>query len=118
VDDAPVVLPGHGIQVTLAQEALIVRLHQLVNGVGITAIFVEINLDRTGILQSAVDRFNFLIAPDRFRHLGRRDSQRYQNEQNHEQNPEQQEAIFLAKAKRFRICVCAHWRRGSVCVLW
>jgi hypothetical protein len=99
VDDAPVVFPGHGIEITLAQETLIVRLHQLVDGAGIPTVFVEIHLNCPGILQSAVDRFNFLIAPDRFRHLGRRDSQRYQNEQNHEQNPEQQEAIFLPKAK-------------------
>ena len=50
VDDAPVVFPGHGIQISLAQETLIVRLHQLVDGAGITAIFVEIHLDSPGIL--------------------------------------------------------------------
>ena len=119
VDDAPVVFPGHRIQIALAQKTLIVRLHQLVDGVGITAVFVVVHLDRPGILLSAVDGFNFLIAADRFRHLGRRDGQRQHNQQHHEQERRAAESLLpVRRAGLCRICVCAHWRRGSVCVLW
>ena len=104
VNDAPVVLAGHRIEITLAQETLIVGLHQLVNGVGIAAVFVVIDLDRPGILLAAMYGFFFLIAADGIRHLGRRDRQRDHNQQDHEQNAEQQKALFLLET-----CIAANW---------
>jgi hypothetical protein len=97
VDDAPVIFAGHRIQITLAQEALIVRFHQLVDGVGITAVFRVVHLDRPGILLPTVDRFDFLITANGFSHLGCRDGQRHHDEQDHKENAEQQKSFFVSR---------------------
>ena len=117
MDDAPVIFPCHGIKVALAQEALIVRcLHELIDGVGITAVFSKVDTDGASILLPPVHSFNFLVAAYRFRHLGGRDGQGEQNQQDHEQHPEQQETVFMF-GTGLRASVF-HCRRGSVCVLW
>jgi hypothetical protein len=96
VNDPPVVLPGHGVEIALAQKALIVRLHQLVDGVGITIVLRVIHVDRTGILLSALYGLLFLIAADLFRHLGRCYSQRDHDEQDHDQDAEQEKALLVS----------------------
>lgn len=118
VNNAPIVLPGHGIQVALAQKTLIVRLHQLINRIGIAAVLIEIDLDSPGILLPAVHRLYFLIAADRFCHLGRGDGQRHREQQHHKQNAEQKKSVFLSGTAWSRIWLESHWRSGSVCVLW
>jgi hypothetical protein len=96
MDDAPVVLPRHRIKIALAKKALIVRrLHELIDGVGITAVLGVVHADGAGILLPPVHGFSFLVAADRLRYLGRRDGQGEQNQQDHEQDAEQQETVFL-----------------------
>jgi hypothetical protein len=120
VNNAPVVLARHRIEVSLAQKTLIVRLHQLVNGVWITAELGVVNLDRARVLLSAVDRFLFLIPPDRIGNLRRRDRQRNRDQQDQEKHAEQQKPLFLPRSglHPFRFGDSSHhWRSGNVCVL-
>lgn len=72
VNDAPVVFTGHRIEIPLAQKALIVALDQLIDSVGVAAIFGEVDLDGAGVLLPPVHGFYFLIPPQIFRHSGRR----------------------------------------------
>lgn len=105
MNNAPVVLAGHGVEIPLAQETLIVRLHQLVDAVGITVVLCVIILDRAGILLSAVYRFLFLIAADLFRYLGRRYRQRKRDQQDHEKNAEQEKSLLVSQVvPRARWC--------------
>jgi hypothetical protein len=117
MNNAPIVLPGHGIEVALAQKALVIRLHQLIDRIGIAPVLIEIDLDGPGILQTAVHCFYFLIAADRLSHLGRGNGQRDRDQQHHKQNAEQQKALFLPGLAWSRIWLKSHWRSGSVCVL-
>jgi hypothetical protein len=120
VNDAPIVLACHRIEVSLAQKTLIVGLHQLVNGVGIAAELVVVHLDRARILLSAVYRLLFLIPSDGISNLRRRDRQRDHDQQDHEKHAEQQKPIFLPRSGSypFRFGDSSHhWRSGSVCVL-
>jgi hypothetical protein len=120
VNDAPIVRARHRIEVSLAQKTLIVGLHQLINGVGITAVLVVVHADRASILLSALYRLLFLIPPDGISNLWRRDRQRDHDQQDHEEYAEQQETIFLPRygSHPFRFGdPFYHWRSGSVCVL-
>jgi hypothetical protein len=117
VNDAPIILPRHRIEVSLAQKTLIVGLHQLVNGVGITAELVVVHANRAGILLSPLDRLLFLIPPDGISNLRRRNRQRNHDQQDHEEHAEQQKPLFLPRSE-FRFgCPFHHWRSGNVCVL-
>src|SRR5277367_3707790 len=118
MNKAPVVLPGHRIEVAFAKKALIVRLHQLIDRVGIASVLIEINLDSPGILHPAVHRFYFLVSADRLCHLGRGNGQRQRDQQHHKQDAEQKKALFLPLTAWSRIWLYSHWRSGSVCVLW
>jgi hypothetical protein len=95
VNDAPVVFSGHGVKIALAQEALVVALDQLVDGVGVAAVFGVVDLDGADVLLSPVDGFDFLIAAQVFRHFRRRDGQREKNQQDHEKNAKKEKAAFL-----------------------
>jgi hypothetical protein len=97
VDDPPVVLPRHGVFIALAQEAHIIRLHQLVDAIGITVVLPEIILDRAGVLLSAVYRFLFLIAADGLSYLGRRYGQRNRDQQDHNKNANQEKSLLVSK---------------------
>ena len=95
MNDAPVVFAGHGVEIALAQEALIVTLDELVDGVGVAAVFSVVDLDGADILLPAVYGFDFLVAAQVFRHFGRRYGQHKKNQQDHEENAEQEKAAFL-----------------------
>jgi hypothetical protein len=95
VDDAPVILAGHGIEVALAKKALIVRFHQLVDRIRVAAVFVVVDLNRPRILHTSMHRFDFFIPANRFRNLGCRDRERDQNKQSHEKDAEQQKTLLL-----------------------
>jgi hypothetical protein len=117
VNDAPIVLARHRIDVSLAQKTLIVGLHQLVNRVGITAVLVVVHLDRASILLPAMYRLLFLIPSDGISNLRRRDRQRDHDQQDHEKHAEQQKPLFLSRFG-FRFGdPFHHWRSGNVCVL-
>jgi hypothetical protein len=68
----------------------------LVDAVGIIAVRRVVQLDRAGILLSALYRFLFLIAADGFSHLGRRYGQRHRDQQDHEKNAKQEKSILTA----------------------
>jgi hypothetical protein len=95
VDDAPVVFPGHWVEISLAQETLVVALDELVDRSGEPAVFGLIDLDGADVLLPAVDGFDLLIAAQVFCHFGRRYGQREKNQQDHEENAEQEKAVFL-----------------------
>lgn len=83
VNDAPIVLARHGIEVSFAQKTLIVGLHQLINGVGIPAELVVVHTDRASILLPALYRLLFLIPPNGISNLRRRDGKRDHEQQDH-----------------------------------
>jgi hypothetical protein len=114
MNQPPIILPSHGIQIPLAQKTLIIRLHQLVNRTRITPGLGVKHPDRPRILLPAVHRLHFLIATNRFRHLGRRHRQSNQQQHQKKQNPQQQKSTLLLHAGLGRT---SHWRKGNVCVL-
>jgi hypothetical protein len=117
VNDAPIVLARHRVDVSLTQKTLIVGLHQLINGVGITAVLVVVHANRASILLPALDRLLFLIPSDGISNLRRRDRQRDHDQQDHEKHTEQQKPVFLPSSG-FRFGEpFHHWRSGNVCVL-
>jgi hypothetical protein len=62
MDDAPVILAGHRVEITLAQKALVIHaLGQLIDAVGIAPRLVVKKLNRPGVLLAAMNRFLFLI---------------------------------------------------------
>jgi hypothetical protein len=117
VNDAPIVLARHRIEIPLAQKTLIVRFHQLIDGVGKTSKFVVVHPDRASILLPALYRLLFLVPADGIGNLRRRDRQRDHHQQDHEEYAEQQEPFFLPRSG-FRLeDPVFHWRSGNVCVL-
>jgi hypothetical protein len=80
VNNAPVILPRHGVEIALAQEALVLGLDQLVDGAGIPPVLGVEDTNCPGILHSPVHGFGFLIAADLFRHLWRGHGQRHENQ--------------------------------------
>lgn len=58
----PVVLTGEGIGVALAQESNLVGLDKLIDGCGIGAEFLVIELNGTSVLFAAMDGLDFLVA--------------------------------------------------------
>jgi hypothetical protein len=115
MNDAPIILAGHRVEITLAQEALVVyALDQLVHVVGIAPGLVVKKLNRPGVLLAPMNRFLFLVPANRFGHLGRGNGQRQRDQQDHEQHSKQQESFLVPG---FRIGPGGHWRSGSVCVL-
>jgi hypothetical protein len=116
VNNPPVIFPGHGIEIAFTQEALIVGLHQLVDGARIPAVLRVKHADSPGILQSPVHRLYFLIPAYLFRHLGCGHRQREQNQQDHEQHAEQQKSLLVTAAGLAGNRL--HWRSGRLCVLW
>jgi hypothetical protein len=117
VNDAPIILAGHRIEIPLAQKTLIVALHQLINSVGIAPELVVVHPDRARVLLPPLDRLLFLIPSDGVGNLWRRDRQRDHDQQDHEKHAEQQKTLFLPRpAFRFGD-PSHHWRSGSVCVL-
>jgi hypothetical protein len=117
VNDAPIVLARHRIEIPLAQKTLIVALHQLINGVGIAAELVVVHADRASILLPALYRLLLLIPPDGISNLRRRNRQCDHDQQDHEKHAEQQKPLFLPRSgSRFGDSF-HHWRSGNVCVL-
>jgi hypothetical protein len=117
VNDAPIVLARHRIEIPLPQKTLIVRLHQLIDGVGKTSKFVVVHPDRASILLPALYRLLLLISPDGISNLRRGHRQRDHHQQDHEEYAEQQEPLFLPRSG-FRFGDSSHhWRSGKVCVL-
>jgi hypothetical protein len=78
VHQLPVILAGHGIEIAAAQKANIVGLHQLIDGRGEGAELLVVQLDRTLVLQPALDRFLLAISLDRFGDARRGDGEREQ----------------------------------------
>ena len=50
VDQLPIILAGHGVQVTPAQETDVVRFDELVNGVGIAIELFVVHANSTLVL--------------------------------------------------------------------
>jgi hypothetical protein len=94
MNETPVVFPGDRIEIALAQETLIVSLDELVDGVGVAAVFFVVDLDGAGVLFPPVYGFDFLIAAQVFRHSGRCYGEREQNQHQHEENAEQQKPVL------------------------
>jgi hypothetical protein len=108
VDQTPVVFSGHGIEIAFPEEALIVdALHELVHVIGVAAGFVEEELDRAGILLSAMDGFLFFVPANGFCHFRGGDGEGKADEEDEKQHAEQQESFFscwpgaVASGRRF-----------------
>jgi hypothetical protein len=84
VNDAPVIFPSHRIKVAFPQEALIVRVHQHVDVVGITAEFGVVETNSPGVLQPPVNGFCLLVAAYRLRYFGGRNRECEKHQQDHE----------------------------------
>jgi hypothetical protein len=96
MDQTPVVLAGHRIEITLAQETLaVVGVRQLVDGVGVAAILFVIEADGADVLFASLDGFRFLVAAQFGRDLGRRNRQGQHNKQDHDQHRKQDEAFLM-----------------------
>jgi hypothetical protein len=96
MDQTPVVLAGHRIEITLAQETLaVVGVRQLVDGVGVAAILFVIEADGADVLFASLNGLHFLVAPQFGRNLGRRNRQSQQNENEHEKHREHDEPILM-----------------------
>jgi hypothetical protein len=109
VNDAPVIFPGHRIEVSFSQKTLIVCVHQLVDGVGVAASRVVEKLNRARVLAAAMDGLFFFVPANRLGYLGCGNRQRERDQQDHEEDPEQQEAPFLygsvgSVARRIGFC--------------
>lgn len=92
----PIVLAGERVGVALAQEANLIRLHQLIDGGWIGPEFAVIELDGALVLLAAVDQLDLLLASDRGGDLRRGDGQT--DEQHHGQKNDGQQ-----DKPRFRI---------------
>jgi hypothetical protein len=108
VNQPPIILPRHGVQIPLAQKALVVGFHKLVDIVGIAASLVIEELNCPGILHPAMNSFFFLVPSDGVRDLGRRNRQREQNQQGHKEHTEQQEPFLLRRSRARRVDFGAH----------
>jgi hypothetical protein len=62
MNDAPVVLSSHRIEVALSEEALPIGVHQLIDAVRVAAKFLVIQLDGAPVLLAAMDRLELFVA--------------------------------------------------------
>jgi hypothetical protein len=97
MDQTPVVFARDRIEITLAQKTLALAsgVHQLVDGVGIGAIFSVIELDGTRVLLASLKGFHFLVAAQIRSNSGRGNRQGQQNEKEHDEHCEQDETVLM-----------------------
>lgn len=90
MDDLPVVLTCHWVDIALAQEADIVGLLKLVNRRWISPEFLVIQLDGASVLFAAMNQFVFAVAlnagSDARRSHGQRDEQQHHHEKHSQQD--------------------------------
>jgi hypothetical protein len=89
VNDLPIILARHGVDVTLAQEANIVRVLELADGRRVASELFVIELDRPLVLQAAMDELILLVALNIRGDARGSDGQRDQNQHRHEDDREQ-----------------------------
>lgn len=94
VNDLPVVLAGHGVDVALAQEAHVVGVFQLGDGAWVAAEFLVIELDGALVLLSAMEQLIFLVALNGSGDTRHGHGERDQNQRHHEQNGQHDIARF------------------------
>lgn len=94
VDDLPVIFAGHGIDITLAQEAYVVGVLKLIDRGRIVPEFFVVEFDRAFVLQSAMIQIVFAVALDIGGNARRGHGKRNQNQGHHEQHGQQDIAGF------------------------
>lgn len=98
MDDAPVVLAGDGIGVAFAQEADIIRVHQLIDRRGVCPELAVIKLDRALILLTAMHKLDLLVALDRCGDARCSHRQGNEHERRKEEHKKQQESALGIRA--------------------
>ena len=61
VNDSPVILAGHGVNIALAQEANVVAVLKLADGRRVAAKLFVVELERANVLLSAMYQFVFAV---------------------------------------------------------
>lgn len=95
MDELPIVFARQGIEITLAQKALVIRTDQLVDSVWIPAVFAEVPANGASILHAPFCRFELFIAAQ-VSGDGRRCNRKCQQHENQqEENSQKNKAVFL-----------------------
>lgn len=94
MDDLPVVLAGHRIDIAFAKEADVVCVLKLVDGGWVAAEFLVIELDGARVLLSAMDQLLFAIALNACSDARSSHSEGDQDQHDHEKHGEQDVARF------------------------
>jgi hypothetical protein len=94
VDQPPVRLPRHWIDVLLPQKPYVVRLLQHVHIARIVSELAVVKLDRANILIAAMDRLHLAVAPQLVRNLRSRHAQRQQHQKDQHDRSEQHEPLL------------------------
>ncbi len=99
MDDAPIVLAGHGVFIALAQEAYIVGLLQIIHRRRVTPELPVEPLDSAGIFMGAVLKLVFFFTLDLLADAGKLDAQGNQHQRHQEHDRKQNVALLLSLAE-------------------
>ena len=113
VDETPLVFTGHGVHVTMAQEALILEVLQFLDIAGVVAGFLDKELDGALVLLAAIDEGLFLIALRLHGNAGKLHIEGDGHHGGHEEDQEEGEAPLVVTAMFPREGVHLTRRRGE-----
>jgi hypothetical protein len=94
MDQPPINLARHRIDIALPQKPYIVRLLQRVYGCWVGIRLPVVQPDRAHILVPPVDCLHLALSPQPFRYLRRSHAQHQQNQKNRDNQPHQHEALL------------------------
>src|SRR5665213_3587512 len=100
MEQLPILLPGHWIDILLPQKTDLICFFQLVDGNGIGAEFSVIELDGALVLLSAMDGFGFFISLNLLADSGGGNRQPNQDHCGKKKKAEQQVALLSVPSER------------------
>jgi hypothetical protein len=103
MDELPIIFSSHRIEITLAQEALVIGIQQLVDRGWIPAVLPEIQSNCMSILHPPVCGFEFFLAAQVGGDSRCCNCQSQQDENQQEEHGQENETVLSSK------CVVSSW---------